>query len=90
MREFFKYVFATVLGVVLSFFLIILVSILLIVGFVSSMESDKTVPVSDNSVLFMNLDQAIVERTPDDTFANLPIVGGSAEKSIGLDRKSVV
>ena len=85
MREFFKYVFATVLGVVLSFFLIILVSILLIVGFVSSMESDKTVPVSDNSVLFMNLDQAIVERTPDDTFANLPIVGGSAEKSIGFN-----
>lgn len=85
MREFFKYVFATVLGVVISFFLIILVSILLIVGFVSSIESDKTVPVSDNSVLFMNLDQAIVERTPDDTFANLPIVGGSGEKSIGFN-----
>jgi protease-4 len=85
MREFFKYVFATVLGVVISFFLIILLSVLLIVGFVSSIETDKTVPVSDNSVLFMNLDQAILERTPDDTFGNLPIVGGSAEKSIGFN-----
>lgn len=85
MREFFKYVFATVLGVIISFFLIILLSVLLIVGFVSSIETDKTVPVSDNSVLFLNLDQAIMERTPDDTFGNLPIVGGSAEKSIGFN-----
>jgi protease-4 len=85
MREFFKYVFATVLGVVISFFLIILVSILLIVGLVSSIESEKTVPVSKNSVLFMNLDQAIVERSPDDTFANLPLVGTNGEKSIGFN-----
>ena len=85
MREFFKYVFATVLGVVISFFLIIIVSILLVVGLVSSIETDKTVTVSKNSVLFMNLDQAIVERSPDDTFANLPIVGGSAEKAIGFN-----
>jgi protease-4 len=85
MREFFKYVFATVLGVVISFFLIIIVSILLVVGLVSSIETDKTVAVSKNSVLFMNLDQAIVERSPDDTFANLPIVGGSAEKAIGFN-----
>ena len=85
MREFFKYVFATVLGVVISFFLIILVSVLIIVGFVSSIETDKTVPVSKNSVLFMNLDQAIVERSPDDTFANFPLVGGNGEKSIGFN-----
>ncbi|HEX8608928.1 MAG TPA: signal peptide peptidase SppA [Pedobacter sp.] len=85
MREFFKYVFATVLGVVISFFLIILVSILLIVGLVSSIETDKTVPVSKNSVLFMNLDQAIVERSPDDTFANLPLFGTNGEKSIGFN-----
>lgn len=85
MREFFKYVFATVLGVVISFFLIIIVSILLVVGLVSSIETDKTVTVSKNSVLFMNLDQAIVERSPDDTFANLPIVGGSTEKAIGFN-----
>ncbi|RYE58408.1 MAG: signal peptide peptidase SppA [Sphingobacteriales bacterium] len=85
MREFFKYVFATVLGVVISFFLIILVSVLIIVGFVSSIETDKTVPVSKNSVLFMNLDQAIVERSPDDTFSKFPLVGGNGEKSIGFN-----
>ncbi|MFP5079465.1 signal peptide peptidase SppA [Pedobacter sp. JCM 36344] len=85
MREFFKYVFATVVGVVISLFLIIFVSILLIVGLVSSMETNKTVPVRKNSVLFMNLDQAIVERTPDDTFANLPLVGGGGAKSIGFN-----
>jgi protease-4 len=85
MREFFKYVFATVLGVVISFFLIILVSVLIIVGFVSSIETDKTVPVSKNSVLFINLDQGIVERSPDDTFANFPLVGSNGEKSIGFN-----
>lgn len=33
----------------------------------------------------MNLDQAIVERSPDDTFANFPLVGGNGEKSIGFN-----
>ncbi|MES2829979.1 MAG: signal peptide peptidase SppA [Bacteroidota bacterium] len=85
MREFFKYVFATVLGVTISLALIFFVFVAIIIGVVSStMDGDGQVAVTDNTVLYLNLDQAITERTADDTFGNLPIVGGGGEKSIGF------
>ncbi|RZM26887.1 MAG: signal peptide peptidase SppA [Pedobacter sp.] len=85
MREFFKYVFATVLGVIISLGLFLVVFIAIIVGLVSSLDNDKPVDVANNSVLYLNLDQAIIERTPDDKFANLPIVGSNGDKSIGFN-----
>ncbi|TDQ08342.1 signal peptide peptidase SppA [Pedobacter metabolipauper] len=85
MREFFKYVFATVVGIVLSVFFIGLASVLLIIGIVSSVETSKIVPVSDNSVLYLNLDQAILERTPDEPFANFPIIGTDGATGIGFN-----
>jgi len=85
MREFFKYVFATVIGIVISTVLLVLLFVVIVVGVVSSIEGDKTVIVDNNSVLFLNLDQAITERTPDDTFDNLPILGSDGAKSIGFN-----
>lgn len=83
MREFFKYVFATVVGFILSIFLISLFFIIIITAFVSSISEDKKVDVSSNSVLHLNLDQSIKERTPNKRFENLPLIG-SGEKSIGF------
>jgi protease-4 len=85
MREFFKYVFASILGFIIAIFLIGALFTALIVGVVSSIDDDKSVLISDNSVLYLNLDQAIVERTPHDSFANLPIVGSEGERSIGFN-----
>lgn len=86
MREFFKYVFATVVGLIISFTLIFVVFIAIVVGIVSSsIDNESTVAVTDNTVLYLNLDQAITERTPNETFGNLPIVGGNGEKSIGFN-----
>jgi len=85
MREFFKYVFATILGFIISMVIICGLIFGLIIGIVSSIDDEKTVSVSSNSVLYLNLDQAIVERTPHDAFANLPLVGSDGEKSIGFN-----
>ena len=85
MKEFFKYVFATVLGVIISAVLIFIVFLVLIVAVVSSIDKDKTVEVASNSVLFLNLDQSIKERTPNKTFDNLPVIGSGAGKSIGFN-----
>jgi protease-4 len=85
MREFFKYVFATVVGIIISTFLIFLVIILLVVGIVSSIDEDKSINVLSNSVLHLNLDQNIKERTPNKTLENLPIVGSGGGKSIGFN-----
>nr|WP_199083054.1 signal peptide peptidase SppA [Pedobacter sp. ASV19] len=84
MKDFFKYVFATVLGFVISIVLISFVFVAIIVGIVSSISEDKKIPVESNSVLYLNLDQTIKERTLNKRFENLPVIG-SGEKSIGFN-----
>ena len=83
MREFFKYVFATVVGFIISIFVIGVIFIIIIVALVSNISEDKVVDVATNSVLYLNMDQNIKERTPNNRFENLPILG-SEEKSIGV------
>lgn len=85
MREFFKYLFASMLGFFLSMVIIFIICIVVVVGAISSIDSDKTVVVSNNSVLFLNLDQAITERTPKNPFGSLPIVGSEEKDGIGLN-----
>ncbi|MCX2493126.1 signal peptide peptidase SppA [Pedobacter sp. PF22-3] len=85
MREFFKYLFASMLGFFLSIIIVFIICFIVVVGLISSIDSDKTITVSNNSVLFLNLDQAITERTPKKTFGNLPIVGGDEKDAIGLN-----
>ena len=85
MKDFFKYLFASMLGFFLSAVIILIIIFVIIVGAISSIDSDKTVTVSNNSVLFLNLDQPITERTPKNPFGNLPIVGGTEKDGIGLN-----
>lgn len=85
MREFFKYVFATVIGVGISLVLFFIFFVMLIVGIVKSSLSEDKVSVSNNSVLFLNLDQTITERTAEDPFSKLPVVGSEVNKSIGFN-----
>ena len=86
MREFFKYVFATIIGFIISLVIVSAIAIGIIAGIVSAIDDDNgAVLVSENSVLYLNLDQAILERTPHDGFANLAIIGSDGEKSIGFN-----
>ena len=84
MREFFKYVFATIVGVIVSGVLFFIVCIAIIAAAVSSVDEDKTTDIAENTVLYLNLDQTIKERTPDQRFENLPIIGSGGTKSIGF------
>ncbi|RNL56614.1 signal peptide peptidase SppA [Pedobacter jejuensis] len=85
MREFFKYLFASMLGFFLSIIIVFFICFVIIAAAISSIDDDKMVSVGDNSVLFLNLDQAITERTPKNPFGNLPIVGGEERDGIGLN-----
>ncbi|GGE40794.1 protease-4 [Pedobacter psychrotolerans] len=85
MKDFFKYLFASMLGFFLSVVIIFIIVIVIIFGAISSLDDDKSVTVSNNSVLFLNLDQPITERTPKNPFGNLPIVGGNEKDGIGLN-----
>ena len=85
MREFFKYVFATVVGIVISTVLLFILFFVILIGLISSVGEDKKVLVKDNSILYLNLDQAITERTPDNSLAGIPIIGSGDEKTIGFN-----
>ena len=84
MKEFFKYVFATVVGIIISTVLIVILFFVIIVAAVSAIDDDKKVDIASNTVLYLNLDQSIKERTPNKRFDNLPIIGSGGGKSIGF------
>ncbi len=85
MRDFFKYLFASMLGFFLSIVIVIIILVAVIAVSISSFDQNKTVVVNDNSILLLNLDQAITERTPKNPFGNLPIIGGEEKEGIGLN-----
>lgn len=84
MKEFFKYVFATMLGLFLSCILIFMFSLFVLTAIVSSFDDKEPVSVSNNSVLMVNLDQKVGERTLEDPFNNLPVVGDGHGRTVGF------
>lgn len=85
MKEFFKYVFATIVGVVISSVVLFVLFFVILISAISSMSADKKIIVKENSILYLNLDQSIIERTPENALAGIPIIGGGEEKVIGFN-----
>ncbi|PST83503.1 signal peptide peptidase SppA [Pedobacter yulinensis] len=84
MRAFFRTLFATILGFFISIFLLFLVFFVIIGVIISAADDEKSVEVSKNSVLFLNLDQEIGERTTKNPLANVPGLGGEGSKKLGF------
>ena len=51
MKEFFKFVFASMIGVLLSLFVMFVLGILLIIGIVSTASNESKATIEDNTVL---------------------------------------
>ena len=81
MKQFFKYVCATVVGIFLVVAIITILSIFCLMG-MASMDS-VTANVKDNSVLVIQLEGSINERSEENPFADL--LGNSALTEQGLD-----
>jgi len=81
MRQFFKFVFASCLGVILASFVVFGILAIIIGGIASTASSGKPTKVQPNTVLVLNLKQPIPERTN-----NLPMNPFDFEKKdmIGL------
>jgi len=84
MKEFFKYVLATVVGIfavtVIGFFLFFMV-----IGAIIS-TTEKQVTVQNNSMLVFDFGRQVVDRAPNDPFENLDLPGFNRVKTIGLDQ----
>jgi protease-4 len=81
MKQFFKFVLATMLGIIV----ITVIGVLIIVGLIAAASGDKHVEVDSDSVLHISFNNAIPERTPNNPLAGLDFLGFDADKSIGLN-----
>ena len=80
MKQFFKFVLASMVGIFLISLIFIFV-ILIIIG----ASSDKTVEVESNSVLQMSFNYPIAERTPNNPLAALSFLGFDDNRNLGLN-----
>lgn len=80
MKDFLKFTLATVVGIVVSSVVLFFVSILVLFGMASSSDVETT--VSDNSVMMLDLNGSLVERSQEDPFS---LFLGNSYTSYGLD-----
>ncbi len=80
MKEFFKYVFATIVGIILLSIIMGILGVMSLVGIVASGEQTKN--IQDNSVLVVKLSGTMSERAENDIMAEFT---GQMGSQIGLD-----
>jgi protease-4 len=75
MKQFFKYVFASMIGAFLSVLLLFFVGFLLIIGSIMRVSDDQKIEVKNHSILHIQLNEEIVERSADNPFEGLEEYG---------------
>ena len=83
MKDFLKFTLASIVGMLVVGLLLLFIFIGIITAMVSS--GDKIVAVEDNSILHLNMDAQIVERSTNNPFEELDIPGLQSSKKIGLN-----
>ncbi len=71
MKQFLKYVFATITGIFISTFILVIVGVGIIAGMLASEEDSSTVAINDGSVLVVKLSGNIVEHADDNSINSL-------------------
>ncbi len=84
MKGFFKIVFASMVGFVLSFLVLCILGVIIIAGIVSSADN-KDVKVLPNSVLHVAFNTPIVERTSKNPLDELNLPSFNSSKNMGLN-----
>jgi len=85
MKQFFKMMFASMLGFVIAWLLIITIVFGIIGIAVSSLDDKKETSIKSNSILEMKFDYPIPERTSKNPFENFSIESLTSSKALGLD-----
>ena len=83
MKQFFKFMFASMAGFVLSGILLFVIFLIMIVSMLSS-SSEKKIIVKENSILEIKLNREISERSSKNPFDNLDVTSMKSKKSLGL------
>lgn len=88
MKQFFKFMFASMLGVILSFVVAFFVFLGVIGSIVSSAQSEKQPFVHDNSILKIQLNKAIQDQPSNNPFENIDFV--TFEDNTPLSLKNIL
>lgn len=81
--NFLKHIFATIIGVLITFTLIFVVLLMIMGALVQQSASPSSDPIPASSVLYLSLDHTIVEKTESTLLGDLNLPGMS--KTIGLN-----
>lgn len=89
MKQFFKYMLASTLGSILGMFLFGLIFFIIVMGAISTVtlmagKKGEKISIKDHTVLKLDFNDPIVERTENDPFKNFSFGGIEGDKSISL------
>lgn len=85
MKQFFKFMLASIFGVMISSFLLVLIAIGMIGAIVSSAGKEEKNEIEANSVLHLKLDYVISERTSNNPFEQFNFSTLESTKTSGLN-----
>ena len=85
MKQFFKFLFASVLGFIIAAVICVLLFVGIISAIVSSAGSDKEVKIESNSVLHLKISEPVVDRGSDNPLSNFDLGSFSTKGKIGLN-----
>ncbi|MGC9342081.1 MAG: signal peptide peptidase SppA [Bacteroidales bacterium] len=81
MKGFFKFTFASILGVLIG----LVIFILILAGIISASSKQKPVTVESNTVLFVKFDQPVIDRNPESPFEYFDPMTFEPQSRMGLD-----
>ncbi|MFW6223193.1 MAG: signal peptide peptidase SppA [Bacteroidota bacterium] len=84
MKNFFKYTLASVLGIIISFFIIMVFFIVFISALIGAAEK-KTIGIQPNAVLRINITQPVTDRTSNNPFENFDFTNFKPRPQLGLN-----
>ena len=84
MKQFFKYTLASMLGILISFFIIMFFFIIFISALIGAAEK-KSVKIQQNTVLRINITQPVTDRTSNNPFENFDFAEFKPRQQLGLN-----
>lgn len=85
MKQFFKFFFASLLGSVASLIMFFFLSFIILMGMVALLDSEDVVTISSKTVLELEFDRSIPERSQFDDINFSSLLSGEIGKKLGLN-----
>lgn len=85
MKQFFKFMFASMVGFILSMIVLFFILLGIVSGMMLSLKDEGSVTISDNSILEISFENPIEERTSNNPFENFDLSGINSNRTPGLN-----